>query len=58
MIHIGHSVIHVLPEISCKGLTVDDLPALLQRTQNLMQTEFDRLNAETAATSNGVARND
>lgn len=43
----GHSIIHILPEISCKGMTKDDVPALLEKTQRIMQTEYDKLNAET-----------
>ena len=42
----GHSIISILPEISCKGMTTDDIPELLEKTQQLMQNEYDRLNAE------------
>lgn len=43
----GHSIIQILPEISCEGLGKDDLVTLLEKTQQLMQSEYDRLNAET-----------
>lgn len=47
----GHSIIHILPEISCKGLARDDIPNLLAETQQLMQTEYDKLSAEVIALS-------
>ena len=43
---LGHSIIEILPEISCKGMTKDDLSELLQRTQAIMQQHYDKLNAE------------
>lgn len=43
---IGHGIIHILPEISCKGMTKEDVPTLLERTQQIMQDEYDKLNAE------------
>ncbi|KAG4079390.1 hypothetical protein HA402_008082 [Bradysia odoriphaga] len=43
----GHTIITVLPEISCQGLTKDDLPQLLERTRNLMQTTFTETSKET-----------
>lgn len=48
--HAGHCVIQILPEISCKNLNKDDVPTLLEQTQQLMQAEYDKLNAETKAT--------
>lgn len=44
----GHSIIKILPEIDCKGLSKDDLPDLLARTQTLMQREYDAINKEIA----------
>lgn len=47
-VHVsGHSIISVLPEISCKGLTKDDLPQLLEKTQNLMQAHYEELSKES-----------
>jgi len=43
----GEIIIQILPEISCKGLTKDDIPTLLEKTQQVMQLEYDKLNAET-----------
>jgi len=43
----GRCVIHVLPEVSCVGLTKDDIPDLLNKVQDIMQDEFDKLNLET-----------
>lgn len=43
----GHTIISVLPEISCQGLTKDDLPQLLEKTRNLMQNCFSELSKET-----------
>lgn len=42
----GESIIKILPEISTVGLTIDDLDELVERTRDLMQTEFTALNAE------------
>lgn len=44
---LGRCVIHVLPEVSCKGLTKDDIPELVNKLYNIMQTEFDELNRKT-----------
>lgn len=44
---IGHSIIQILPEISCKGLKTDDIPALVEKTHQLMQETYTKLNAET-----------
>lgn len=43
----GHTIITVLPEISCNGLTKDNLPQLLEQTRNLMQTTFTEISKET-----------
>lgn len=43
---VGHCVIQVLPEISCKGLTKEDIPQLVTQVQGIMQDEFDVLNRE------------
>lgn len=48
--HAGHCIIQILPEISCKNLNKNDIPALLEQTQQVMQAEYDKLNAETKAT--------
>jgi lysophosphatidate acyltransferase len=48
----GHSIIKILPEISTKGMSKDDLDSLLSNVQNIMQEEFERLNDEVAATKN------
>lgn len=44
---VGHSIISVLPEISCKGLTKDDLPQLIEKTQNLMQAHYEEISKES-----------
>ncbi|XP_037048093.1 1-acyl-sn-glycerol-3-phosphate acyltransferase alpha [Bradysia coprophila] len=43
----GHNIISILPEISCKGLTKDDLPQLIEKTQNLMQAHYEELSKES-----------
>ena len=48
----GHSLIKILPEISTKGISKDDLATLLTNVQNMMQEEFERLNDEVAARKN------
>ncbi|XP_055299735.1 1-acyl-sn-glycerol-3-phosphate acyltransferase alpha isoform X2 [Sitodiplosis mosellana] len=48
----GHSIIQILPEISCKGLGTDDIPALVENTRQLMQETYEKLNAETCAMHN------
>lgn len=55
---LGHCIIQVLPEISCEGLTKDDIPDLLERVQNIMQNEFDSLNRETAPTTKVTTKRD
>lgn len=47
LIFVGHTIIQILPEISCQGLTKDDLPQLLEQTRNLMQTTFTEISKET-----------
>ncbi|XP_052121223.1 1-acyl-sn-glycerol-3-phosphate acyltransferase beta isoform X2 [Frankliniella occidentalis] len=42
----GTVLIKILPAISTKGMTRDDLPAVLERTQAVMQEEYARLNME------------
>jgi lysophosphatidate acyltransferase len=48
----GHSIIKILPEISTKGMSKDDLDSLLSNVQNIMQEEYERLNDEVAASKN------
>lgn len=43
----GHTIISVLPEIPCKGLTKDDLPQLIEKTQNLMQAHYEEISKES-----------
>lgn len=43
----GHSIIQILPEIPCKDLQAKDVATLTETTQQLMQQEYERLNAET-----------
>lgn len=45
----GHSVIKILPEISTKGMTKDDIDGLIDRTQSLMQEEYTKLSKEVYA---------
>lgn len=42
---IGHSIISVLPEIDCSGMTVEDVDGLLKHCQGLMQDEFERISS-------------
>lgn len=51
----GHTIISILPEIDCKGLGPDDIPDLLNRTQRIMQEEYERLNVETFAINAKIA---
>lgn len=44
---LGHNIIKILPEIPLQGRSKDEIPEIIEYTQNLMQTEYDRLNAET-----------
>lgn len=48
----GHSIVRILPEISTKGMTKDDIDSLLPKVQKTMQEEFDKLNDEVAASKN------
>lgn len=42
----GKSIIQILPKISTVGMTIDDLDVLVERTRDLMQNEFTKLNNE------------
>lgn len=44
---LGHCIISVLPEISCQGMTKDDLPQLLEKARNSMQATFTEISKET-----------
>lgn len=48
----GQNIIKILPEISCAGLTKDDMPTLMERVQKLMQSEYDALSDESLAINN------
>lgn len=56
MFFIGHSIISILPEISCKGLTVDDMPELMERARRIMQEEFTRITNEAIKINNYKSR--
>ncbi|XP_001662024.2 1-acyl-sn-glycerol-3-phosphate acyltransferase alpha [Aedes aegypti] len=42
----GRVIIKILPEISTKGMTKDDINSLVEKCQTTMQAEFDALSAE------------
>ncbi|XP_055598222.1 1-acyl-sn-glycerol-3-phosphate acyltransferase alpha [Uranotaenia lowii] len=48
----GHNIIKILPEISCAGLTKDDMPQLMERVHKLMQAEYEALSDESLAINN------
>lgn len=45
--NLGHNIISVLPSISCKDLTKDDLPQLMEKMQNLMQAHYEEISEES-----------
>lgn len=48
----GQNIIKVLPEISCAGMTKEDMPRLMDRVYKLMQTEYETLSDESLAINN------
>lgn len=48
----GHNIIHILPEISCAGMTKEDIPELMDRVHDLMQAEYEALSEESLAINN------
>lgn len=44
---IGKIIISILPAISCKGMTKDDVPAITEKTKQVMDTHFDEISNET-----------
>lgn len=42
----GRVIVKILPEISTKGMTKDDINQLVESCQKTMQAEFDALSAE------------
>ncbi|XP_062548999.1 1-acyl-sn-glycerol-3-phosphate acyltransferase alpha isoform X2 [Armigeres subalbatus] len=48
----GKNIIKILPEISCAGMTKEDMPFLMDRVQKLMQTEYEALTDESLAINN------
>ncbi|XP_055546876.1 1-acyl-sn-glycerol-3-phosphate acyltransferase alpha-like [Wyeomyia smithii] len=48
----GQNIIKILPEISCAGLTKEDIPALMDRVYKLMQAEYETLSDESLAINN------
>ncbi|XP_050099895.1 1-acyl-sn-glycerol-3-phosphate acyltransferase alpha-like isoform X1 [Anopheles aquasalis] len=48
----GENIIKILPEISCAGLTKEDIPALMEQVQQLMQHEYELLSEESLAINN------
>ncbi|TMW39574.1 hypothetical protein DOY81_015346 [Sarcophaga bullata] len=45
----GHAIIHILPEIPTAGCTKDDMDALIEKTRNIMQSEYTKLSQEAKA---------
>lgn len=48
----GQSIIKILPEISCAGMTKEDMPRLMDQVYKLMQTEYETLSDESLAINN------
>lgn len=48
----GRVIIKALPEISTKGLTVDDVDSLLEKTRNIMINAFNEINREIQFSNN------
>jgi hypothetical protein len=46
---LGKVIIQALPEIPTKGLTLDDLDSLMERTRNVMSETFQSLLTEVMA---------
>lgn len=46
---LGKMIIQALPEIPTKGLTLDDLDSLIERTRNVMSETFQSLLTEVMA---------
>lgn len=46
----GEVIIEVLPEISTKGLTLEDVGQLMNHTRNLMEVKFLENSKETMST--------
>lgn len=46
VLYIGKNIISILPEIDCSKFSKDDLPKLLDDTQNLMQKHYTELTKE------------
>lgn len=46
----GNVIIEILPEISVKGLTKDDMDTVITNVQNIMQEKFEKLNNEILST--------
>lgn len=42
----GHSIIKILPEVSCKNLSKDDMESLMKQVQDMMQAEYTALSNE------------
>lgn len=40
-------IITILPTIETEGLSTDDIPALMDKTQRIMQEQFTKTSAET-----------
>lgn len=47
----GPSIIKVLPEVSTKGMSKDDIETLMTTVRSLMQENYEKLNDEAAATA-------
>ncbi len=43
----GKIIISILPPMSCKGMTKDDVSPLLDKTKLLMDTHFEEISNET-----------
>uniref|UniRef100_A0A182I0X3 1-acylglycerol-3-phosphate O-acyltransferase n=1 Tax=Anopheles arabiensis TaxID=7173 RepID=A0A182I0X3_ANOAR len=43
----GQNMIKIFPEVSCAGLSKDDIPALMERVQKMMQREYEQLSEKS-----------
>lgn len=51
----GRVIIKALPEISTKGLTVDDVDSLLEKTRSIMIDAFNEINREMQSSNNSIS---
>lgn len=45
----GHAIIHILPEIPTAGSKKEDMDSIIEKTRNVMQSEYTKLSHEAKA---------